>query len=150
LEAALGFKADVLLPGQPAVDLTGKGLEGAFVEGTGIPTGTTVISIMATSLTLSQAAVGSNTGIAIRLLPWGQGDASTTFNVPDRRGIVLAGRDNMGGTAKGLPTLLQDGRSPRAPGSPASRDRLRWGGPRPLAGRPPLSAVRCADRRCPR
>ena len=31
--------------------------------------------------------------------PWGQGDGSTTFNLPDFRGRVLAGKDNMGGTA---------------------------------------------------
>lgn len=30
---------------------------------------------------------------------FGAGDGSTTFNVPDLRGRVLAGRDNMGGTA---------------------------------------------------
>jgi microcystin-dependent protein len=30
---------------------------------------------------------------------WGVGDGSTTFNVPDLRGRVTAGLDNMGGTA---------------------------------------------------
>jgi microcystin-dependent protein len=30
---------------------------------------------------------------------YGAGDGSTTFNVPDLRGIVVAGRDNMGGTS---------------------------------------------------
>lgn len=30
---------------------------------------------------------------------WGAGDGSTTFNVPDLRGCVTAGRDNMGGVA---------------------------------------------------
>lgn len=32
---------------------------------------------------------------------WGVGDGSTTFNLPDFRGIVLAGADNMGGVAAG-------------------------------------------------
>ncbi|WP_291299283.1 phage tail protein [Elioraea sp.] len=32
---------------------------------------------------------------------WGAGDGSTTFNLPDLRGRVRAGRDNMGGTAAG-------------------------------------------------
>ena len=32
---------------------------------------------------------------------WGVGDGSTTFNVPDLRGFVVAGKDNMGGTASG-------------------------------------------------
>jgi microcystin-dependent protein len=30
---------------------------------------------------------------------WGAGDGSTTFNLPDLRGRVCAGKDNMGGTA---------------------------------------------------
>lgn len=32
---------------------------------------------------------------------YGPGDGSTTFNVPDANGRVIAGRDNMGGTDKG-------------------------------------------------
>jgi microcystin-dependent protein len=31
--------------------------------------------------------------------PWGQGDGISTFNLPDLRGRVVAGPDNMGGTA---------------------------------------------------
>ena len=81
-----------------AQDLRGLGLEGGLVEGAGIPLGTTMVSITATSLTLSQAAVSSGTGVAVRFLPFGQGDGSTTFNLPDRRGRALFGRDNMGGT----------------------------------------------------
>jgi microcystin-dependent protein len=83
-----------------STDLRGLGLEGAFIEGTGIPTGTTIASIgSATSLTLSQAATSTGSGVILRILPYGQGDGSTTFNVPDRRGRSLFGRDNMGGTA---------------------------------------------------
>jgi microcystin-dependent protein len=81
-----------------AQDLRGTGLEGGLVEGAGIPLGTTLVSITATSLILSQAAVSSGTGVAIRFLPFGQGDGSTSFNLPDRRGRTLFGRDNMGGT----------------------------------------------------
>ena len=81
-----------------ALDLRGTGLERGLVEGAGIPLGATLVSIAATSLTLSQAAVSSATGVAIRFLPFGQGDGSTTFNLPDRRGRALFGRDNMGGT----------------------------------------------------
>ena len=33
--------------------------------------------------------------------PWGNGDGSTTFNLPDFRGRLLAGADNMGGVAAG-------------------------------------------------
>lgn len=32
---------------------------------------------------------------------WGSGDGSTTFNVPDLRGRLVAGADNMGGSAAG-------------------------------------------------
>src|SRR5712691_2582733 len=81
-----------------SVDFRGNGVEGAFVEGTGIPTGTTIQSVTANSILMSQVATGNATG-TIRILPYGQGDGSTTFNVPDRRGAVVAGRDNMGGAA---------------------------------------------------
>jgi microcystin-dependent protein len=88
-----------------SVDLRGLGLEGAFIEGTGISIGTTIVSInSASSLTLSQATLSTASGVSLRILPFGQGDGSTTFNVPDRRGVVVAGRDNMNGTAKGLLT----------------------------------------------
>jgi microcystin-dependent protein len=89
-------------------DLRNLGLEGALVEGTGLSTGTTIVSInSATSMTIAPAASSTLVGISLRILPWGQGDASTTFNIPDRRGAIIAGRDNMGGTAKGLLTLAQ-------------------------------------------
>jgi len=46
------------------------------------------------------AAVGTTYGV---------GDGSTTFNVPDLRGRVLAGKDNMGGTTAGLLTAAGSG-----------------------------------------
>lgn len=82
-----------------------QGLLGAFVEGTGIQTGTTIASFASgSSLVLSLPATSSNTGITIRFLPYGQGDGSTTFNIPDRRGTVSFARDDMNGTARGLLT----------------------------------------------
>lgn len=36
---------------------------------------------------------------------WGAGDGSTTFNLPDMRGRVGAGRDDMGGTPAGRLTV---------------------------------------------
>jgi hypothetical protein len=78
-----------------ASDMRGKGLNGAYVEGTGIPTGTTITFTGATTATLSQAATSANTGLTLRILPYGQGDASTTFNVPDRRERALYGRGDM-------------------------------------------------------
>jgi microcystin-dependent protein len=83
------------------LDLRGVGLEGGIVEGAGIPLGTTLVSISPTSITLSQAAVSSGTGVTLRFLPYGQGDGSTTFNLPDRRGRTLFGRDNMSGAPAG-------------------------------------------------
>jgi microcystin-dependent protein len=88
-----------------SADLRGKGLNGAVVEGTGIPTGTTITFTGASTATLSAAATSSNSGIALRILPYGQGDAATTFNVPDRRGRALFGRDDMNGTAAGRITV---------------------------------------------
>jgi microcystin-dependent protein len=84
------------------VDLRGLGVESAFIEGTGLSTGTKISSVnSASSITISIAAGGSASGVAFRILPYGQGDASTTFTIPDRRGRVTPGRDNMGGTAAG-------------------------------------------------
>lgn len=83
-----------------STDLRNLGLEGSYIEGTGISSGTTIVSIAsATSMTVSAAVSGSNTGLTLRILPHGQGDASTTFNIPDCRGRTIAGRDNMGGTS---------------------------------------------------
>lgn len=39
--------------------------------------------------------------------PYGLGDGSTTFNVPDGRGRALAGNDSMGGTSASRLTLAQ-------------------------------------------
>jgi microcystin-dependent protein len=80
-------------------DLRDLGLVGAYIEGTGIPSGTTITAVGAASITLSQAATGSAAGLTLTILPHGQGDGSTTFNVPDDRGRVNPGRDNMGGTS---------------------------------------------------
>ena len=41
--------------------------------------------------------------------PWGIGDGSTTFNLPDLRGRTLAGKDDMGGTGANLLTGLSAG-----------------------------------------
>jgi microcystin-dependent protein len=40
---------------------------------------------------------------------YGSGDGSTTFNLPDLRGRVPAGKDDMGGTAAGLLTVAGSG-----------------------------------------
>lgn len=81
-------------------DLRNLGLEGSVLEGVGIFTGATIVSIdSATQITMSNAATNTATGGAVRAFPYGNGDGSTTFTLPDARGTVAAGRDNMGGTA---------------------------------------------------
>lgn len=71
---------------------------GCPLEGTGIPAGATVASILsATSLTISIAALSSGTD-PITFFPHGNGNGSTTFNVPDARGRVSVGMDDLGNT----------------------------------------------------
>lgn len=60
--------------------------------------GTTVTAKTAATITLSNPSSVSINSTAT-FFPWGNGNGTTTFNVPDFRGYVLAGRDNMGGTA---------------------------------------------------
>lgn len=91
------------------VDLRGLGLEGAPVEGPGVPSGTTVASVGSTSLTLSANATATTPGGQIRVFPNGNGDGSTTFNAPDDRDRVSIGRGNMGGTAAGRVTTTGAG-----------------------------------------
>jgi len=65
------------------------------VEGAGIPTSTTVVSITSTTIVISQNANANNSSASSRICPWGNGDGSTTFNLPDRRYRTLVGRDNI-------------------------------------------------------
>lgn len=69
------------------------------ISGPGISPGTTISSVTSNSITLSANATAPGTAVAIVIAPHGIGDGSTTFNVPDCRGRVGAGRDDMGGTA---------------------------------------------------
>lgn len=61
---------------------------GAPISGPGIATNTTIVSYTNTTITLSLNATGNNTNATYVIAPWGVGDASTTFNVPDMRGGV--------------------------------------------------------------
>lgn len=52
------------------------------------------------------ATTGSQSGVhTLRSCAYGLGDGSTTFNIPDLRGRVIAGDDNIGGTAASRLTL---------------------------------------------
>ncbi|MEM7621182.1 MAG: hypothetical protein AAF228_12120 [Pseudomonadota bacterium] len=77
---------------------------GCLIEGNGIPAGTTVSSVSGSTITMSANATATQTGIDVRLLPWGRGDGATTFNTPNTRSRALLGRSNMGGTSNGLIT----------------------------------------------
>lgn len=69
------------------------------LSGPGIPAGATILSVTSNSITMSANAGSTNSGAAIVVAPWGVGDGTTTFNVPDGRGRVPVNRDTMGGTA---------------------------------------------------
>lgn len=70
---------------------------GAHVEGTGIPAGATIIAIPSiNSVQISANATGTGTAVSIRFFLWGNGDGSTTFNVPLRSGYYVAGAGGSG------------------------------------------------------
>jgi hypothetical protein len=70
---------------------------GAAVEAACIPAGATILSKTASTVTISANASVSTTTSAV-FFPWGNGNGLTTFNAPDLRGVVLPGRNNMGGS----------------------------------------------------
>lgn len=69
---------------------------GAPVEASCVPPGTTVIATATNAVTVS-ANASVSTAVTATFFPFGNGDGSTTFNVPDLRGFTLVGRNNMGG-----------------------------------------------------
>lgn len=72
---------------------------GEPIEASCLPSNTTISSITnGTTIVVSQAASTGGT-VTATVFPWGNGDGSTTFTLPDLRGRVLAGADAMGGTA---------------------------------------------------
>jgi hypothetical protein len=93
---------------------------GACVEGSGIPNSgsctTTILSCTSTTCTMSGNASSSGTA-NVTIFPNGNGDGSTTFNLPDCQGTVLAGRDNMSGTPAARLTSTYFGSNPDALGT---------------------------------
>lgn len=84
--------------------------------GSGVPTGTVVAYVGATApagwLFCFGQAVSRTTYSALLAViggAFGAGDLTTTFNVPDLRGRVPLGRDNMGGTPANRVTAAQSG-----------------------------------------
>lgn len=67
---------------------------GASVEASCIAPGSTVVSKATNSLTMSSNA-SISTAVSARIFFYGNGDRSTTFNLPDLRSSVPAGMDTM-------------------------------------------------------
>lgn len=71
---------------------------GMAVFGAGIPNNTVISSISnATTIVISQNATATQTGVSLRFGGFGQGNLSTTFNLPDFRGRFLRGVDGTAG-----------------------------------------------------
>ena len=83
-----------------ALSSTADMVAGMPVEGTGIPSGTTILSVdSSTQVTLSANATSGGSP-SLRFFLTGAGDGSTTFNVPDYRGKTIIGV-HAGGDADG-------------------------------------------------
>jgi microcystin-dependent protein len=89
---------------------------GAPIEGSGIPTSTTISSCTSTTCTMSANASSSGTA-NVQVFPNSNGDGSTTFNLPNCQGVTLAGRNNMSGTPRSVLTSIYFGANPNALGA---------------------------------
>lgn len=89
---------------------------GGAVEINCMAPNTTVLSKTSNSVTVSNNASLTTSATAV-FLPWGGGNGTTTFNLPDLRGNVIAGRNNMGGTASSNLTTTYYGTNPDAIGA---------------------------------
>lgn len=89
---------------------------GAPVEVSCVTPGTTVVSKTSSSVTLTNPSNISINASAV-FFPYGNGDGSTTFNIPDLRGYVIAGNNNMTGSASSRLTSTFFGSNPNATGA---------------------------------
>jgi microcystin-dependent protein len=127
------FQAIVPMIGQPTLTIASPGVftllahgllngDMVYLETTGaLPTGLTadtiyyVVSVTTNTFQLALTAggtaintTGSQSGIHnLFFCPYGLGNGTSTFNVPDMRGRVPAGADGLGGTAASRLTLAQ-------------------------------------------
>lgn len=76
---------------------------GMPVCGPGVPAGTTVsgVNAAAGTFTLSANATATAAGVTLYACPWGVGDGSSTFSIPDYRGEFLRGFDITRGVDSG-------------------------------------------------
>jgi hypothetical protein len=72
---------------------------GMAIEGIGVPAATTISNIVGTTVTMSANATVTGASI-VRFFAWGNGDGSTTFNVPNLLGWTTAG--DGGATLSGI------------------------------------------------
>lgn len=89
---------------------------GSVIETNCVAPGSTVLSKTTTTVTLNNNA-SLNTSTSAVFFLYGNGNGSTTFNLPDLRGAVVAGRCNMGGTACTNLTTAGLGETPEATGA---------------------------------
>lgn len=75
---------------------------GFFVSGTGIPSGAKILSVdSGIQVTLTMNATSTNVGTALVFAPWGIGDGTTTFTLPDSRRRVAVGSGGAGTSTLG-------------------------------------------------
>jgi parallel beta-helix repeat protein len=89
---------------------------GAPIESSCLNAGATIVSKATNTITASTTAI-ITTATSARFFPYGNGDGVNTFNLPDLRGMVVAGRNNMGGIASSRLTTSYYGSSPDATGA---------------------------------
>lgn len=89
---------------------------GANIEVSCVAPGATVSAKTTTTITVTSNALVSTTTTAV-IFAYGNGDGSTTFNLPDMRGRAVAGRDNMGGSAANRLTSTYFGETASAVGA---------------------------------
>ncbi len=89
---------------------------GSPLETTCVASGTVVNSKTANTVVMSNPATITSNTTAI-FFPFGDGNGTTTFTLPDLRGVVIAGRTNMGGIATSNLTSTYFGTAPDAQGA---------------------------------
>lgn len=88
---------------------------GEPVEASCLPSNTTISSITNSSTIQVNNTATANATETVTVFPWGNGDGSTTFALPDLRGRAVAGADAMGGVAASRLTSTYYGVSAAAP-----------------------------------